>query len=60
MPKKLYSSEPPIIFQELYRAALTSDRDFLVRTTDPTPPSFAAKLIDEHYPPQSQLPLDDD
>lgn len=60
MPKKLHTSEPPIIFQELYKAALASDRDFLVRTTDPTPLSFAAKLIDEHYPPQSQLPLDDD
>ncbi len=57
MPKKLYASEPPVIFQQLYREALGVDKDFVVRTTDSEPPTFAAALINEHYPPQSELPL---
>lgn len=57
MPKKLYPSEPPVIFQALYREALDVDRDFLVNTDDPAPEAFAEKLISEHYPPQSELPL---
>lgn len=59
MPKKLYPSEPAVIFQELFKTALHADNDFLIRTPDPSYESFADKLIAEHFPPQSQLPLTD-
>ena len=57
MPKKLYPSEPPVIFQGLYKEFLEDDQEFLVKTVDPAVPTFAQELIDEHYPPQSELPL---
>lgn len=59
MPKKLFPSEPPVIFQELYKAALAADRDFVVQTADATYTPFAPALIQQHYPSQHQLPLDD-
>lgn len=61
MPKKLYLTgplEPATIFTGLFKEFLEADRDFLLKTDDPAVPSFAAQLINEHYPPQSQLPLD--
>lgn len=61
MPKKLYLAkplEPALIFHGLFKEFLEADRDFLLKTDDPAVPSFATKLIEEHYPPQSQLPLD--
>lgn len=58
MPKKLYPSEPPVFFHELFKATLEDDRDFVIHTPDPVYTPFAPALIEEHYPPQSQLPLD--
>lgn len=61
MPRKLYLTgplEPATTFQQLFKEFLEVDRDFLIKTDDPAVPSFAAALIENHYPPQSQLPLD--
>lgn len=59
MPKKLFGPlEPPVILQELFKEFLVKDKEFVLRTTDPAPELFADKLIAEHYPPQTQLPLD--
>ncbi len=61
VPKKLRLTgplEPALIFRELFKEFLKADKEFLVKTDDPAVPSFAEKLIEEHYPPQSQLPLD--
>lgn len=58
MPKKLFASEPAVFYAELFREFLEEDRDFLIKTPDPVTPSFAAEVIAEHYPPQTQLPLD--
>lgn len=57
MPKKLYPSEPAIIFDDLYAEALEVDNEFSLKMSDPTPELFADKLINEHFPPQSELPL---
>ena len=65
MPKKLYTLEPPVIYDELLRelrekaatAELEEDRQFLLTTPDPMPESFASTLINQHYPSQSELPL---
>lgn len=59
MPKKLRGQlEAPIILQELFKEFLANDKDFVLKTDDPAPKPFAAALISEHYPPQTQLPLD--
>lgn len=62
MPKKLFGPlEEPLIFQELLvstRATLEEDETFDVKTDDPTYVSFADAVIAEHYPPQTQLPIE--
>jgi len=62
VPKKMYVKEPPVIFNELLAEVRASqpegEPEFTINTDDPAPPPFAAALIEEHYPPQSQLPLD--
>ena len=66
MPKKMFTTEPAVIFDELLtesreKAASTEleeDRVFEVKTADPVVPSFASELISQHYPAQTQLPLD--
>lgn len=58
MPKKLFTTEPAVFFAELFKEFLTEDREFLIKTPDPVVPSFAAELINQHYPAQTQLPLD--
>lgn len=61
MPKKLYLTEPlepAVIYSGLLDEFTAADEDFQVKTDDPAVPSFAAQLIEYHYPPQSQLPLD--
>lgn len=58
MPKKLFPTEPAVTFIELYEQFLEVDRNFLVKTDDPVAPTFADALIAQHYPPQTELPLD--
>ena len=66
MPKKLFTTEPPVIFDELLAEFVETfpgnadegEAPFSVKTDDPVVPSFSAELINTHYPPQSQLPLD--
>lgn len=55
MPRKLY--EPACFFDELLAETLEQDSTFVTHTPDPTYKSFAQSLINEHYPPQSELPL---
>lgn len=61
MPKRMYVLESPVIFdallEEVNAAKKDGEPDFQVVTPNPTPESFAATLIDQHYPPQSELPL---
>lgn len=65
MPKKLYPSEPAVTFDAVldefrqFLRELPEPEDFEIHTSDPAPEQFAGALIDEHYPPQHQLPLDD-
>jgi hypothetical protein len=59
MPKKLHLTlEPAVTFNGLLAEFLEVDKSFTLKTNDPAVPSFAAQLIEDHYPPQSQLPLD--
>lgn len=57
MPKKHFVREPAVTFQGLYDEWLAIDPEFVINTPDSAPELFADKLIDEHYPPQSELPL---
>jgi hypothetical protein len=57
VPKKLYPSEPAVLFELLHASTLEADPEFTIRTTDPTYKSFASELIDQHFPSQSELPL---
>jgi hypothetical protein len=62
----MFTTEPAVIFDELLAesreqaasAELEEDRVFEIKTTDPVVPSFADELINQHYPAQTQLPLD--
>lgn len=58
MPRKLYPSEPAVFFEQLLKETHAEDPEFAVKTTDPAYESFVNDLINEHFPPQSQLPLD--
>lgn len=62
MPRKLFGPlEEPLIFQELMvavEATLEEGETFDVKTDDPMYASFADAVIAEHYPPQTQLPID--
>lgn len=55
MPKKLY--EPASIFTTLLAETLDVDPEFSITTPDSVPEEFADALINEYYPPQSELPL---
>jgi hypothetical protein len=63
MPKKLFPSEPARIFnalltetEERLKAQVEPD-SFTVHTDDSVYESFADTLIEEHFPPQTELPL---
>lgn len=63
MPKRLFPSEPAKIFNALLAEteeqlqSLPEPETFTVHTTDPTYKPFADTLIEEHFPPQTELPL---
>jgi hypothetical protein len=63
MPKKLFPSEPARIFNALLAEteerlqALVDLDSFTVHTDDPAYTPFADTLIEEHFPPQTELPL---
>jgi hypothetical protein len=62
MPRKLYPSEPAVFFNQLltevHAAQPETEPKFSVKTADPVYKSFTSELFDEHFPVQSQLPLD--
>lgn len=60
MPKKLRMelTEPPIIFDTLLAEFNEGDSEFVVHTPDSVVEQVADELIAQHYPPQSELPLD--
>lgn len=58
MPKKIFASEPAVIFDQLVESAVLEDEHFTLKTTNPAYQEFAPALIDEHFPAQNQLPLD--
>lgn len=61
MPKKLYASEPPVLFDvllaEVHATQVEGEPEFTVKTLDSTYKPWADALSDEHYPPQTELPL---
>lgn len=61
MPKKMYQREPAWFFEQLldevHATAQPDESKFTVKTDDPVYASFAAELIEQHYPPQTELPL---
>lgn len=61
MPKKMYVMEPAVFFdnllEETREAQGEGEPKFTVQTSDPIYKSFITELLNEHYPPQSELPL---
>lgn len=55
MPRKRF--ETPLTFETLLEETLEVDPEFVLHTPDAAAPSFAATLINEHYPPQGELQL---
>ena len=61
MPKKMYQLEPAWFFEqlleEMHATQQPGEPKFSTDTADPVYASFAEEVIETHYPPQSELPL---